>query len=144
MTTHSSGDKLRSWENWGLQKRLKFCNWTYFARKHYFLLWMKETAFFAYFYHGIIFYSTLSYLTVQSTLNFTRTSLYFKRKHKSNIKGAIFELRINHLFQNQPYKEVLELKCQACNFTDVLFFTDVFGDFSHISQTCFFAELLIT
>ena len=26
-------------------------------RKHYFLLWMKETAFFLYFYHGIIFYS---------------------------------------------------------------------------------------
>ena len=26
-------------------------------RKHYFLLWTKETAFFPYFHHGIIFYS---------------------------------------------------------------------------------------
>ena len=27
-------------------------------RKHYFILWTKEIAFFSYFYHGIIFYST--------------------------------------------------------------------------------------
>ena len=62
----------------------------------------------------------------------------FKHKHKSNIKGAIFELRSSHLFRDQPYKEVLEVKCQACNFTGVSSFT------GHIFPTCFFAELLIT
>ena len=43
------------------RKDWNFANLTYFAscvmRKHYFLLWMKETAFFPYFYHGIIFYN---------------------------------------------------------------------------------------
>ena len=43
------------------RKGWNFANRTYFAscimRKHYFLLWTKETAFFPYFYHGIIFYS---------------------------------------------------------------------------------------
>ena len=43
------------------RKVWNFANWTYFAsyimRKHYFLLWTKETAFFSYFYFGIIFYS---------------------------------------------------------------------------------------
>ena len=42
-------------------KGWNFASPTYFAscimRKHYFLLWTKETAFFPYFYHGIIFYS---------------------------------------------------------------------------------------
>ena len=43
------------------RKGWNFANRTYFAscimRKHYFLLWTKETALFPYFYHGIIFYS---------------------------------------------------------------------------------------
>ena len=43
------------------RKSWNFANRTYFAsciiRKHYFLLWTKETAFFPYIYHGIIFYS---------------------------------------------------------------------------------------
>ena len=43
------------------KKGWNFENRTYFAscimKKHYFLLWTKETAFFPYFYHGIIFYS---------------------------------------------------------------------------------------
>ena len=50
----------------------------------------------------------------------------FKHKHKSIIKGEIFELKSSHLFRDPPYKEVLEAKCQACNFTEVLSFTDVF------------------
>ena len=29
----------------------------------------------------------------------------FKHKHKSNIEGAIFQLRCSHLFRDQPYKE---------------------------------------
>ena len=56
----------------------------------------------------------------------------FKHKYQSNIKGAIFELRNSHLFRDQPYKEVLEMKCQACNFIIVLSFTGVFEDFCHI------------
>ena len=47
----------------------------------------------------------------------------FQHKHKSHIIGAIFDLRSSHLFRDQPYKEVLEVKCQACNFTGVF---DVF------------------
>ena len=43
-----------------------------------------------------LFSTALSYLTAQSTLNFTWTLLL---KHKSNIKGAIFELRSSHLFR---------------------------------------------
>ena len=43
------------------QRRLKFCKSDLFCElnngKHYFLLWMKETAFFPCFYHGIIFSS---------------------------------------------------------------------------------------
>ena len=68
----------------------------------------------------------------------------FEHKHKSNIKGAMFELRSCHLFWDQPYKEVLEVKCQSCNFTVVLSFNGVFEDFGDIFPTCFFAELLIT
>lgn len=60
-----------------------------------------------------LFYTALSNLTVQSNVNITWISLYiFKHKHKSNVKGAIFELRSSHLFGNQPYKEVLEFICQ--------------------------------
>ena len=43
------------------RKGWNFANRTYFPscimRKHHFLLWTKETAFFSYFYRGIIFYS---------------------------------------------------------------------------------------
>ena len=43
------------------RKGSNFVNRTYFAscimRKHDFLLWTKETAFFPNFYHGVIFYS---------------------------------------------------------------------------------------
>ena len=37
-----------------------------------------------------------------------------KHKHKSNIKGGIFELKSSYIFRNQPYREVLEVKRQAC------------------------------
>ena len=116
--------------------------------KFFFLLWTKETAFFLIFTMEL-FFTALSYLTAQLTLNFTWIKfnlkfnlnliyLYiFKHKHKSNIKGAIFELRSSHLFRDQPYKEVLEVKCQACNFTGVLSFTSVFEDFGPIFLTCF-------
>ena len=73
-------------------------------KKHSFLLWTKETAFFPYFYHEIIFYS--------AELFDCAVNYIFQHKNKSNIKGAIFELRSSHLFGNQPYKEVLEFICQ--------------------------------
>ena len=91
-----------------------------------------------------LFSSALSSLTAQST--WTSVLLehlhVFKHKHKSNIKEAIFELRSSHLFQDQPYKEVLEVKCQACNFIGVLSFRDVFEDFGHIFLTCFCHNLI--
>ena len=43
------------------RKGWNFANRTHFAgcimKKHYFLLWTKKTAFFPYFYHGVVFYS---------------------------------------------------------------------------------------
>ena len=51
---------------------------------------------------------------LQSTLTFTWTFCIFKHKHKSNIKGAIFELRSSHLFQDQSYKEVLQKQSPKC------------------------------
>ena len=52
----------------------KGSNWIHFAsclmRKHYFLLWMKKTAFFPIFTMEL-FPTALSYLAAESTLNFT-------------------------------------------------------------------------
>ena len=84
-----------------------------------------------------IFSTALSYLYAQSTLNFTCHLYTFKHIHKSNIKGAIFESKSSHLLRDRPYKEVLEVKQQACNFTSVLSFKRVFEDFGHIFPTCF-------
>ena len=53
-------------------------------------------------------------------------------------------LRSSHLYRDQPYKDFLEVECQACNFKGVLSFTSVFEDFGQISSTCFlqnFSEL---
>ena len=117
------------------RKGWNFANQIYFAsckmRKHFFLLWTKEILFFSYFYHGIIFYSAELF---DSAVN-------FKHKHKSNIKGAMFEFRSSHLFQGQSYKEV-GVKCPACNFTGVLSFTSVFEDLGHIFPTYFLQNLL--
>ena len=77
-----------------------------------------------------LFYTALSNLTVQSNVNITWISLYiFKHKHKSNVKGAIFELRSSHFFGDQLYKEVLEVKCQICNFAGVLSFLRILVTF---------------
>ena len=84
-----------------------------------------------------IFSTALSYLYAQSTLNFTCHLYTFKHIHKSNIKGAIFESKSSHLLWDRPYKEVLEVKHQACNFTSVLSFKGVFEDFGYIFPTCF-------
>ena len=129
------------------RKDWNFANRTYFGscimKKYYFPLWTKETAFFTYFYHGVIFYSA-ELFDCAVNFNFTWTSIYFKHKHKSNIKGAIFELRSSHLFRDQSYKEVLEVKCQVCNFISILCVASVFwGCWSHFSDL-FFAELLVT
>ena len=118
------------------KKGWNFASRTYFAscimRKHYFLLWTKETAFFSYFYHGIIFYSVELF---QCAVNF---KFYLNMFIFLIInKGAIFQLRSSHLYWGQPYKEVLEVTCQACKFTGVLSFTGVFEDFEDIFPTCF-------
>ena len=121
------------------RKGWNFANRTYFPnsvmRKYYFLLWTKETAFFSCFHQGIIFCSAELF---DCTVNFEfylNIFIFFKHKHKSNIKGAIFEIRSSHLIWHQLYKEVLEMKCQVCNFTGVLSFTTVFEDFSYIFPT---------
>ena len=118
------------------RKSWNFAHRSYFAscimRNYYFLLWTKETAFFPYFHHGIIFCSAEIFICADNFKFYLNIYIF-----KSNIKGAIFELRSRHLFRDQPYKEVLEVKCQACNFTGVLSFTNVFEDFGHIFPTCF-------
>ena len=94
-------------------------------RKQYFLLWKKETAFFPFLYHGIIFYSAE---LLDCAINFKfylNIFIFLQHKHKSGIKG------------DQPYKETLEVKYQACNFAGVLSFASVFEDFGHIFLTCF-------
>ena len=124
-----------------LRKGWNFANRSYFAscimRRHYFLLWMKERTFFFLIFTMELFSTALSYLTVQSTLNFTWTSLFFKQKHKSNIKGVIFELRSSHLIRDQPCKELLEVRCQACNFTGVLSVASAIEDFGHFFRPVF-------
>ena len=107
-------------------------------RKHYFLLWTKETAFFPYFYHRITFYSAELFDCAVNFKFYLNIFILLKYKHKSNTKEAIFDLRSSHFFWYQPYKEVLEINCQACNFTSVLSSTSVFEDFGHIFPTCFF------
>ena len=159
------------------RKGKNFANRTYFAicimRKHYFLLWTKETAVFPCIYHGVIFCSAKLfdcavnfklYLNIfifltrsrQRPISYRNQSIdllcksmdWFlyniglrrergKDKYKSNIKGTIFELRSSPLFRDQPYKEILEVKCQACNFTGVLSFMSVCEDFGHIFPSCF-------
>ena len=70
-----------SWENWGLQERLKFCKSNLFCELHnkkrlFSIMDKKKTAFFPIFTMDL-FSTALRYLTPQSTLNFTWTSLYF-------------------------------------------------------------------
>ena len=121
------------------RKGWNFANRTYFAsymmRKH-FLLWTKKTAFFPYFYHGFTFCSA-ELFDCAVNFKFYLNIVIFLSKRKSDIKGAIFELRSSHLFWDQPYKEVLEVNCQACNIIGVLSFTTVFEDLGHIFPTCF-------
>ena len=95
-------------------------------RNYFFLIFTME-----------LFSTVLKQLIAQSTLNLLEYLYNFKHKHKSNIKGATFELTSSDLLFDQAYKEVLEVKCQACNFTGVLYFTGVFADFGHIFPTCF-------
>ena len=72
-------------------------------------------------------------ICLQSQLYFLLEHIYiFKHIHKSNIKFAIFELKSSQIFWDQPYKEVLEVKCQIWIFTYVLSFTGVFEDFDYI------------
>ena len=107
------------------RKSWNFANRTYFAscimRKHYFLLWTKETAFFPYFYHGIIFYSAelfdcvvnfKLYLNIFMSLNINANQTS-KEQYLSNEAAAYFGISRTKRF---------------CNFTDVLSFTSVFED----------------
>ena len=123
----------------GFSKRFKFWkNKTYFTsctmKKHYFLLWAKETAFFPYIYQWN--YSLQRWaICLRSQLWILLEHHIFKHRHKSNIKGGIFELRSSNLFRDQRCKDVLDIKCQACNFTGVLSFTGVCENFGPIFLT---------
>ena len=96
--------------------------------KKHFLLCTKETVFFPYFYHEITFYSAELFDSVVHFKFYLNISM-FLNKHKSNIKEAISELRSSHLFRDQLYKEVLEVKCQICNFAGVLSFLRILVTF---------------
>ena len=101
----------------------------------------KKQRFFLIFTNEIFFYSAELFVCAVNFKFYLNIDM-FKHTRKSNIKGAIFELSSSHLFRNQSYKEVLEVKCQACNFTCVLSFTGVFEDFGHILPTCFLQNFL--
>ena len=68
-------------------------------RKHYFLLWTKEAEFFPYFYHGFIIYVAELFDCAVNFKFYLNIFIFLNHKHKSNIKGAIFELRRSHLFR---------------------------------------------
>ena len=93
---------------------------------------MKETAFIPYFYYEITFYSTELFDFAVNFKFYVNIFIYLNINTNQTGKGAIFELRSSHFFRDQPYREILEVKCQACNFTGVLSFTGVFEDFGHI------------
>ena len=71
-------------------------NRTYFAscmmRKHLFLLWTKETAFFLYFYHGIILYSSKGLVTHNYILKIHRVIQYSKNIFKCNLVKNILKI----------------------------------------------------
>ena len=110
-------------------------------KKHYFLLWMKQCLF-PYLYYEIIFYSPELFDCAANFKTLLGHFYIFKHGHKSYIKGAIFELRSNHLFWDQPYKKVYKVKYQAFNFTDALSFTSIFKDFGHNCLNCFLHSFL--
>ena len=119
------------------KKGWNIANQTYFTsckmKKKIFQLWAKETAFFPYFYQWNYFTQRWA-ICLRSQLQILLEHLYiFKHKHKSNIPWIKKQL----LMSNQPYKEVLEVKCQTYNFISILSFTDDFEDFGHIFPTCF-------
>ena len=90
---------------WNFVKRTYFTS--YLMRKHYFLLWTKERAFFPYFYHGI-------------------------KHQRSNIW-----IKNQPLISGSAVQRGFGSKVQACNFTGALSFTSAFEDFEHIFPTCF-------
>ena len=128
-------------ENLLLQKKLKFCKSELFCELH------DEKTLFSIMgkWNSISFLFLPWNYFLQRWAIWQRTQLLillehlyiFKHKHKSNIKGAIIELRSSQLFRDRPYKEVLEVKFHACDFTDILSFTGDFEDFGHIFPTCF-------
>ena len=102
----------------------------------------KKQRFFLIFTNEIIFYSAELFVCAVN-FKFYLNIFTFLNIKTNGIKAAIVELRSSHLFWDQPYKGILQVKCQACNFTGILSFTGDFEDFSHIFPTCFFAELFI-
>ena len=106
-------------------------------KKHYFLLCTKETVF-SLFYHEITLYSAELFDCVVH-FKFYLNIFIFLNKHKSNIKGAISELRSSHLFWDQLYKEVLEVKRSGLQFCRCFI---LFEDFGHICSTCSLKDFL--
>ena len=72
---------------------------------NYFLLCTKETAFFPYFYHEIIFYSTERFDCAVNFKFYLNFFTFFNINKNQTLKEAIFELRSSHLFRDQPYKD---------------------------------------
>ena len=111
-------------------------------RKH-FLLWTKETAFFGYFYHGIIFYSAelfdcavnfKFYLNIFIFLNMTQI-----KHQKSNIWIKKQPLTSGSVVQRGFGSKVSGLQFHRC----FMLYGCFWGFWSHFSDL-FFAELLIT
>ena len=60
----------------------------------------------------------LKYLNVHSTLNFAKTFLFFNiNTNQTSKEQDLNFIRSSQLFWQQPWRGVLEVNCQACNFT---------------------------
>ena len=125
------------------RKIWNFPNRTYFAscimRKYHFLLWTKETAFFPYFCHKIIFYSAeLFWLRSQLKILLEHLHIFKHIHQRSNIW-----IKKQPLISGSPVQRTFGSKVSGLQFHRCFILYECFGGFwSHFSDL-FFAELLI-
>ena len=120
------------WEYWSLQKRLKFCKLDLFCELHnekniIFYYGRKKQRFSLFLPWSYFLQRWAIWFAVKFKF-YLNIFIFLNINTNHTAKGSIFELRNSHLFRDQPYKEVLKVKCQACNFTGVLSFTGVLED----------------
>ena len=90
--------KVASWKNLTFHHRGK--------KLRFFLIFTKKLS-----------SATLIYLNAHSTLNFARTFTFLNiNANQTSKEQDLNFIRINHLFWEQPQRDVLKVNCQAFNF----------------------------